>query len=257
MQLEGLVSGFRNPCFFSLRSVERKLHVRQDERLRERTRIAEQLHGTVLKGFRGATEQLQTALDLVPANSAAKLSLSRVLALMERVVEDMRRSLGGLRTPDTNLNDLAEAFARVPHELGIKSEFEFRIVVLGSPRGLQAGIYEGTYHIGREAMVNAFRHSGGSSIVVELEYGPKRFVLRVRDNGCGIDPEIIRSGREGHWGLVGMRERSESIGATLRVRSRVAAGTELELSIPNRVAFASRCRDPEKECPAKESGPES
>ena len=156
---------------------------------------------------------------------------------MERVVEDMRRSLGGLRTRDTSLNNLAEAFARVPHELGIKSEFEFRIIVLGSPRSLQSGIHEETYHIGREALINAFRHSGARRIVVELEYGPKRFVLRVRDNGCGIDPEIMRSGREGHWGLVGMRERAESIGATLRVRSRVAAGTELELSIPNRIAF--------------------
>ena len=88
--------------------------------------------------------------------------------------------------------------------------------------------------------MNAFRHSRASCIEVELEYGPKRFRIVVRDDGCGIDPQVLRAGREGHWGLPGMRERAERVGAKLRVWSRAAAGTEVALSVPNSIAFESR-----------------
>jgi len=93
------------------------------------------------------------------------------------------------------------------------------------------------YRIGREAVVNAFRHSHAKSIEVELDYTTRSFRFLVRDNGCGIAPEVVQSGREGHWGLPGMRERAESIGAQLHVWSSAAAGTEVELSVPGNVAF--------------------
>jgi signal transduction histidine kinase len=96
------------------------------------------------------------------------------------------------------------------------------------------------YRIGREALVNAFRHSGATAIEVELEYAVKRLRVLVRDNGRGIDPLVLQSGREGHWGLPGMRERAESIGGTLRVWSRASYGTEIELSVPSHVAFKKK-----------------
>jgi signal transduction histidine kinase len=88
------------------------------------------------------------------------------------------------------------------------------------------------YRIGREALANAFRHSRAALIETVLEFERRHFRLVVRDDGCGIDPEVVRSGREGHWGLSGMRERSEKIGADIKVRSGAAAGTEIEMVIP-------------------------
>jgi len=72
---------------------------------------------------------------------------------------------------------------------------------------------------------------------VELEYGLKQLRLLVRDDGRGIDQQVLRSGREGHWGIPGMRERAEEIGASLKLWSREGAGTEVELSIPGRIAY--------------------
>jgi signal transduction histidine kinase len=111
------------------------------------------------------------------------------------------------------------------------------VVVEGTPLPLRAVIQDEVYSIGREALLNAFRHSGASSIEVQLEYTANRVRLSVRDNGCGINPEVIRSGRDGHWGLFGMRERAERIGAKFKVMSGPSAGTEVELSVPGHVVF--------------------
>ena len=110
----------------------------------------------------------------------------------------------------------------------------FRLYALLS---LHPVIRDEIYRIGREALVNAFRHSRASRIEVELEYGARRFRLIVRDNGRGIDPHVLHAGRDGHWGLPGMRERAEKFGARLRVWSRTSAGTEIELSVSNRIAI--------------------
>jgi signal transduction histidine kinase len=104
---------------------------------------------------------------------------------------------------------------------------------------LQPAIRNDVYSIGREALVNAFRHSQASNIEAELEYGVNQLRVLVRDNGCGIDLEVLHSGRDGHWGLSGMRERAERIGARLKVSSSAASGTEVELRVPSRVAFES------------------
>jgi signal transduction histidine kinase len=93
------------------------------------------------------------------------------------------------------------------------------------------------YRIGREALVNAFRHSEAAEIEVEIEFAASELRVLVRDNGLGIDPEVLRAGREGHWGLSGMRERAEGMGARLKVWSRAGAGTEVELSVPGEIAF--------------------
>ncbi len=85
--------------------------------------------------------------------------------------------------------------------------------------------------------MNAFRHAQAQQIEVEIEYLPKRLCILVRDDGCGIDPLILSSGRDGHWGLLGMRERAERIGGRVNVWTRKTAGTEVKLSVPGKVAF--------------------
>jgi signal transduction histidine kinase len=102
---------------------------------------------------------------------------------------------------------------------------------------LKPFVRDEVYRIGREGLVNAFRHSGATHVELELEYGPKELHVLVRDDGRGIDPQIVRSGSDGHWGIAGMRERAHRIGATLKIRSRADAGTEVELRVPGSVAF--------------------
>jgi signal transduction histidine kinase len=100
------------------------------------------------------------------------------------------------------------------------------------------------YCVVREAIINAYRHSGATDIQAEIEYRPSELRVAVRDNGCGIDPQTLEWGQNGHWGLRGMRERADRIGARLRVLSRIALGTEIELRIPGELAFepnAGRC----------------
>jgi signal transduction histidine kinase len=241
MRLDGL-SMPRNPYLFQLWSIRREADVRRDERLAERMRIAHALHDTVLQTSLSAFLQLHVAMDQLPPNSPTKLQLRKVLELMERAAEEFRRAVRGLRSSEGESDDLEQSFLRIPEELGTQEQNVFRILVLGLPRRLNPTVGDEIYHIGREALMNALRHSRARRVEVELEYAAERFRLVVRDDGCGIGPEVLRSGREGHWGLSGMHERAQKIGGTLRTWSRAEAGTEIELSVPNSIAFESRNR---------------
>jgi signal transduction histidine kinase len=105
---------------------------------------------------------------------------------------------------------------------------------------LRSIVRDDVYRIGREALVNALRHSGAGNIELHLEYAADQLRIIVRDDGCGIDSKVLRSGRDGHWGLSGMRERGERIGAKLKILSRVGEGTEVEVRVPRKVAFESQ-----------------
>jgi signal transduction histidine kinase len=220
-----------------LHQMTRQLSVRFEERLAERTRIAQELHDTLLQGFVSASMQLHVATDKLPADSPAKAPLGRVLQLMSQVIDEGRSAVRGLRSGDGVGRDLAEALSGIQQELGVARPVEYRVIVEGQARPLSAGVRDDVYRIGREALVNAFRHSDAATIEVEIEYASRHVRLLVRDDGRGIEPEIVKSGAEGHWGLSGMRERAERIGARLKLFSRAGAGTEVELFIPGHIAF--------------------
>jgi ligand-binding sensor domain-containing protein/signal transduction histidine kinase len=222
---------------FRLYRLMQQLNVRFEERLAERTRIAQDLHDTLLQGFLSTSMQLYVAADQLPADSPAKPQLNRVLQLMRQVIDEGRNAVSGLRSSDMNSQDLAQAFSRTRQELAIEDQVKFRVIVEGQIRPLHPIIRDEVYRIGREALVNAFRHSKARSIEVEVEYARNYLRIFVRDDGCGIDPQVLQSGREGHWGLSGMRERAERIGARLNVRSRIANGTEVELHVQGQIAF--------------------
>ena len=226
--------------FLRLRAIQltRRLNLRFEERLAERTRIAQDLHDTLLQGLLSASMQLHVADERLPADSPAKPQVGRVLQLMGGVIEEGRNAVQGLRSSKRDLADLAAAFSGMRQEFPVPSQMEFRVIVEGTPRTLRPIIRDEVYCIGHEALSNAFRHSHASDIEVELEYATSHLRLLVRDNGDGIDHRVLQSGRDGHWGLSGMKERSERIGAKLRVLSRVTAGTEVELSVPGHIAFA-------------------
>jgi signal transduction histidine kinase len=219
-----------------------RLNLRFEERLRERSRIAGELHDTLLQGFLSASMQLDVAADQLPPDSPVKPQLSHILDLMSHVSAEGRNAVQGLRSPDSHSIQLEQAFAAIEREFantGNGSHAQLRVAVAGPSRPLHPVFRDEVYRIGREAIVNAFRHSGARIIKVEIEYSERAFRLVVGDDGRGINPEVLRSGREGHWGMRGMRERSERIGAQFRVWSRAETGTRVEMSAPGRIAFRS------------------
>jgi signal transduction histidine kinase len=219
-----------------VRQVSRQLNARLEERLAERTRIAQELHDTLLQGFMSASMQLHVAVDGLPEASPAKASLARVHDLMRRVIDEGRNAVRGLRSAAVSTRDLERAFAAVQQEVGAGSA-TYRVIVEGRTRELEPIIRDEVYRIGREGLVNAFRHSGAAHVEIELEYGPRELCVLVRDDGRGVDPQVVQHGTEGHWGLAGMRERARRIGAALKIRSRAGAGTEVELRVPGSIAF--------------------
>jgi signal transduction histidine kinase/ligand-binding sensor domain-containing protein len=222
----------------------RQLNIRFQERLAERTRIAQELHDTLLQGFVSASMQLDVAEDRLPDDSPTKPVLKRILQLMGKVTEEGRNALRGLRTADDNGRDLELAFSRVRQELAIDDDIRYRVIAHNASRPLRPMIRDEVYRIGREALANAFLHSRANTIEVDVEYASRYLRIMVRDDGCGIDPQVLNTGRQGHWGLPGMRERSEGIGASLRLLSRIGGGTEVELTVPSAIAFENESRGP-------------
>jgi len=206
---------------------------KENVRLEERTRIARELHDTLLQTFVSASMQLTSAMRSVPIEATTlKPRLDRVLQIIKMGIQEGRDAILRLRSKDTA--ELIPALSRIQQELDVPAEMEFRLTVAGSEQELPAEIEREVYHISREALSNAFCHSGAQHVALEVEYHEERLFLRIRDNGRGIDPHVLENGREGHWGLAGMRERAARIGGALNISSRPGAGTEIELTIPSR-----------------------
>ena len=240
-----------------LRQQARQFEMLMKERVNERTRIAQELHDTLLQGFLSASMQLHVVDDQLAVDSTAKPLLGRVLKLMSQVIEEGRNAVRGLRVPKGKPEDLEQAFLAIRTELGVGQGIAFRVVADGVAQPLRPGIREDFYRIGREALVNAFRHSSANLVELEIEYSSSHLRLLVRDDGKGIDPQVIHAGRDGHWGLSGMRERAERIGARFRVLSALSAGTEIELSIPAPLAFELPSSGNRRGRPLKENLPKS
>jgi signal transduction histidine kinase len=114
----------------------------------------------------------------------------------------------------------------------------YHVLVEGKPRTLDPLVRDEVYRIAREAIRNAFNHARATKIETELVYGPADFHVRVRDDGIGIDPQILTQGRrDGHWGLPGMRERASTFKGEFNVWSELGAGSEIELKIPGQTAY--------------------
>jgi len=210
---------------------------RDDRLLAERRRIAQELHDTLLQGFFAVSMHLHNAVNHLPSDSPAKAQLGQVLGLVERTLDEGRGAVEGLRLPHPFGGSLGRALAGVPKDLCLSATTEFRVVVCGTERLFAAGPFEEVYRIGREAILNAYRHSSAKLIEAEIEYRSTEVRIAVRDNGCGIDGQQLKRQGGRHWGLLGMSERAERIGARLCLLSKVAMGTEVELRVPNRVAF--------------------
>lgn len=212
---------------------KRECVVRAEERLRERTRIARELHDGLLQGLLSATMQLCAAEERLAADSLSKPTLGRVVELMERGICEVRKTLRDLRSAAAaglSLRSLEKAFADFACQLTPADQARLHMVMMGRPRPLPPKTHEQLYFIVREALLNALRHSQATKIELEIEYLRKSLRVVVRDNGSGF-PVRWRALQDSHWGLVGMRERATNIGARLRLWTKSGVGTEVEVRV--------------------------
>src|SRR6202795_576416 len=222
---------------------ETQLALRFEERLAERTRIARELHDTLLQSFQALMLHFQTVNDLLPPGKA-KEALEKALDRADQAIVEGRDAIQNLRSSTTLTNELAQAMTALGEELGgvhhgAKSSATFRVSIEGRPRELHPILRDDIYRIAREALRNAFQHAQASRIEADITYSERLLRLRVRNDGKGVDPRLLDAGRDGHWGLPGMRERAQQIGAQLDIWSEVGAGTEVELRIPGSIAYAT------------------
>ncbi len=218
-----------------MKSLAWQMTIRMEERLDERTRIARDIHDTLLQGLLSASLQLSIANSQVPPQTKGKPLLLRVSELLHQMIDESRNTVRGLRV--RHLAALEDAIAQIPRNLNFNEHPEIAIHVNGTRRTLRQHVRDEVYWIARESIANSTRHAKASSIEVEIDYSPKRFRLLVHDNGCGIPEDVINGGRSDHWGLAGMSERAQRIRGHFVITSQVGNGTEVDLCVPAEVAF--------------------
>jgi signal transduction histidine kinase len=209
----------------------------------ERLRVARELHDTLLQGFQGLMLRLQVVDEMLPPGKA-KQELEETLETGDQTIVEARNAVHDLRSPAANMNDLVGALRALGQELATGHSANFRLVIEGPLRELHPIIRDEIYRIAREALRNAFAHSGAGNIEAEITFGERLFRLRIRDDGAGIPSEVLGGGRSGHFGLAGMRERAKQIGSQLTISSGPGVGTEIELSVKGSIAYNKTARTP-------------
>ena len=213
--------------------VQERLHVRMEERVR----IARELHDTLLQGFQGLILRFEAVKKAIPVESPSRLMMENVLDRADSVLLEGRERVRDLRQDEVRDSELSERLAAYGEEFRRDSSIHFSLSVIGHPQSLDPIVGNEIYCIGQEALANAFRHSRAAKIEVEIIYDHNHIKLRVRDDGVGMNDQTLTRGKDGHWGLIGMRERSEKIGGQLKVWSQAGAGTEVELTISVDIAY--------------------
>jgi len=227
-----------------VRQLRQQFAMTLEARVGERTRIARDLHDTLLQSFHGLAFRFQAARNMLPnrPEQAAQV-LDTALIRTEQALDESRNSIQGLRLSLSAENDLDQMLITTGQELASSNHAEdgsprFEVIVEGERRGLPPLIKDEIGRIARELLRNAFRHARAHEIEVEIRYENDVFRLIVRDDGKGMDPKILKDGgRAGHWGLPGVQERARGIGARLEFLSEAGVGTEVRLTLPAAIAY--------------------
>ena len=227
-----------------LRQVARQFNMRLEERVSERTRIARDLHDTLLQSFHGLLLRFQAATNLLPERPAeARKTLESAIDQAAQAITEGRDAVQELRSSAVVTSDLAEAIGALGEELAAQKAQDapaFGLHVEGTPRRLDRMLRDEVYRIVAEGLRNAFRHAEARRIEVEVYYDERELRLRLRDDGKGMDARVLDEERHsGHWGLRGMRERAKLVGGSLEVWSELDSGSAIELRIPASVAYSS------------------
>jgi len=239
---------FRSLCFIAgllllwaiyrlrVRRIAGAMKARFDERLAERTRIARDLHDTLLQTIQGSKLVADDALSATTDLSHMRQAMEKLSAWLGRATAEGRAALNSLRTSTTEVNDLAEAFRRALEECRIHSSMEVSLSVSGQIQEMHPIVRDEIYRIGYEAIRNACVHSQATQLSVELFYG-QDLTLRINDNGTGIDPDFVNRGKPGHFGLQSMRERTARIVGKFSVESSTGSGTGVTLTVPGGIIY--------------------
>jgi signal transduction histidine kinase/ligand-binding sensor domain-containing protein len=220
------------------------MRARFNERLDERLRIARELHDTLLQSFHGLMFQFQAARNMLPRRpKSAMQALDEAILTTEKAIAEGRDAIQDLRPELATRHDLAELLTAVGQELAgahaANGHFpSFGVTIEGQQQRLPPTLQDEIYRIGREVIRNAIQHADARRIEVEIRYDERELRLRIRDDGKGIDLEVLgASGRPGHWGLPGIRERAKRIRSRLEFWTEAGAGTEVELRVPASIAY--------------------
>jgi signal transduction histidine kinase/ligand-binding sensor domain-containing protein len=220
-----------------VQQVTAQIHSRLGERLAERERIARELHDTLLQSIQGLMLHFEAAIKKLPPQEPTRQSMQKALTTANQVLVEGRDRVRDLRSEATSTHELSMRLSSCGEELRQDHNIAFKLTIVGSVRTLNPIVGDEAYWIGREALLNAFRHSQASTIELEIIYGFANLRLSIRDDGRGIDQETLNSAIPDHWGRSGMRERAEKFGGQLSLWSRPGAGTEVDLTIPSRFAY--------------------
>jgi signal transduction histidine kinase len=230
------ISTFFIATFFAWAIARKLIDLRLEERVSERTRITRELHDTFLQTIQGSKLVADDALELSTDPIRMRRAMEQLSVWLGRGMQEGRAALNSLRATTTETNDLAEALRRVTEHGVIPESMAVTFSVVGDAREMHPIVRDEIYRIGYEAIRNACTHSEASQLRVELRYADD-LALCVADNGTGIDPAIADSGKVGHFGLQGMRERAARIGGKLRLVSSSNSGTEIKLVVPGGIIF--------------------
>ncbi len=229
---------------YRVRQLQHEFNVRLEGRLEERTRIARELHDTLLQSVQGLMFAFQAARNLLPGRvDEAMQTLDEAISEGGEAVAEGRNAIQGLRANPGLESHIERLLTAAGKELARASSAAadrplFHVSVEGARQPLSPLLQDEVYRIAREILRNAFHHARASRIEAEITYDSQFFRLRIRDNGKGIDRKVLEQGaREGHWGLPGVRERAKTIGARLKLWSEPGAGTEAELTVPAPIAY--------------------
>ncbi|HXM93914.1 MAG TPA: two-component regulator propeller domain-containing protein [Candidatus Dormibacteraeota bacterium] len=213
------------------------LQDRFEDRLNERTRIAQELHDNLIQDVMGISLQIEVTDELLPSNFPAKQSLARAVDLCKSALDAGRRALNDLRTVPLSAADLVKSFSQLANDLASDMGTVVDVIVEGHERPLNALTGNDVLQVGRQAITNAFQHARATRINVLLSYGQQQLQIRIQDNGRGVSEETLNLRRPGHYGITGMQERAERLGTSISIRSRIGKGTEVNLSVPAHLIY--------------------
>jgi ligand-binding sensor domain-containing protein len=219
-----------------VRQIARTISARFDERLAERTRLAREIHDTLVQTIQGSKMVADDALDEATDFPRMRQAMERLSVWLGQATEEGRAALNSLRTSTTQTNDLAESFQRALNECRMQGFPDTVFVAAGKATEMHPIVRDEIYRIGYEAIRNACRHSEATRLEVHLSYS-RDLSLRITDNGKGIASDVAAQGKDGHYGLQGMRERAGRISGKLSLKTSAGSGTNIELIVPGRIVF--------------------
>jgi signal transduction histidine kinase len=231
-----------------VRQLAHEFNMGLEQRVAERTRIARELHDTLLQSFQALLPRLQASINMFASRpDDARRNLEQAADQASQAVAEGRDAIQGMRMSTVEKNDLAVAIRTGGEELASAASTQpspkFNVVVEGASRNLHPILRDEVYRLAVEALRNAFRHAAAQNVEVEIRYDEKYFRFRVRDDGKGIPSDVLSGdGREGHYGLPGMRERAKLVGGKLAIWTELDGGTEIELNIPGARAYVKSTR---------------